>query len=61
MKGFLNKVQGKVGGKNANGAGAETKPAANAAVPAPQQNAMAAIADQTPRADISLPKGKERR
>lgn len=57
-------MQGKVAGKPANGAEATGKPNGNgatAAAPTPQHNAMAAIADQTPRADISLPKGKERR
>jgi hypothetical protein len=50
MKGFLNKVQNKVAGKPADG-----KPATEAV-------AGAAIrSEATPRADISLPRGRERR
>lgn len=59
MKGFLNKVQGKVSGKPAgNGADAKPTPHGHDAVAAA---ANAAKAEPTPRADISLPKSKERR
>jgi hypothetical protein len=57
MKGFLNKVQNKVVGKSAtteNG-----KPIANGGTDSPMASAIKV--DATPRADISLPKGKERR
>jgi hypothetical protein len=57
MKGFLNKVQGKTGTKSTGGT--EGKPVAAVVEPiAPQ---VIIKSEATPRADISLPKGRERR
>lgn len=55
MKGFLNKVQSKVAGKSPNAA------AAVEAKPTHVESPVHSMVDPTPRADISLPRGRERR
>lgn len=64
MKGFLNKVQGKVAGKPTGAEG--LKPAGNGGTsPTPNGSSQPLLnpsaQEPTPRADISLPKGRERR